>query len=134
MGDGCRILVVDDDAGMCEILSKKFESFDFVPEPIEVDIARDGELAIPLLRAHTYRLIVVDYIMPNINGMRLIEMIRKSGNANHATPILCISGYLVQAEEKMPPSFPKDVMFLEKPFADEDLRKIVAGFLTSEQA
>ncbi len=67
---GLRILVVDDEPVLTELLSDLLESVGH-----EVDIARDGRVALRLERANRYDLIVTDLKMPGLDGQGLYEQV-----------------------------------------------------------
>lgn len=63
-----RILVVDDDRGNCAITSQMLSSLGY-----GVDIAYDGRSALDLVQNHKYDLALLDYQMPEMNGVELFE-------------------------------------------------------------
>lgn len=52
-------------------------------------LAVDGATALVMLREHTVDVVVTDLAMPNLNGLRLIQAIRDSGDG---MPIIAMSG------------------------------------------
>lgn len=72
---GKRILVVDDEQDICEILSFNLEN-----EGYHVDTAGSGEEAIEKLTPE-HSLVLLDVMMGGISGYRLAERLRKAGNA-----------------------------------------------------
>jgi CheY-like chemotaxis protein len=71
-----RLLLVDDDAALRELLRATFESFD-----IEVLEAASGEEAEATVRLELPDVIVLDVLMPGIDG--LVFCHRGSGNPRH---------------------------------------------------
>ena len=69
-----RVLVVDDDRSNSEIVSRVLAAHGY-----QVDIAGDGEAALNLVKLHPYRLAVVDYQMPGMNG---VELFRRRANCS----------------------------------------------------
>lgn len=67
-----RILVVDDDATVAEILSRYL-----VREGYEVDSVDKGELAIELTRSRRPDLILLDLMLPDVSGLDVCRRIRK---------------------------------------------------------
>ncbi len=63
-----RALVVDDDDPIRTMLSKIVER-----QGLEVDTARDGEEAINLIDRDGYRVIVLDLMMPRLDGFAVLE-------------------------------------------------------------
>lgn len=70
-----RILVVDDE----KVLVKGI-SFNLKNEGYEVDAGYDGEQAVELARANSYDLIILDLMMPKIDGLQACVKIREFSN------------------------------------------------------
>jgi len=68
--DGARILVVDDERVIREILAEFLSLEGYVVNTVE-----DGEKALTELRLHPYDLLITDLKMPNISGLQLLEKI-----------------------------------------------------------
>lgn len=67
-----RILVVDDEPAIRALLKKIIERRGYL-----VDDAKDGAEAIDLLQVNTYDLMLIDLMMPNVNGFELVEYLSK---------------------------------------------------------
>src|SRR5437660_9506843 len=63
-----RILVVDDDAEIRQLLTSVLQKHELV-----VDSAGDGSAAMDLLRQFHYAVVLVDLMMPGIDGFALLE-------------------------------------------------------------
>jgi CheY-like chemotaxis protein len=78
-----KILIVDDSVfarmAIKKIISKKFTS---------ISEASSGSEAIELLKNEKFDCLLVDYLMPGINGITTIKIIREMGLT---TPIIVIS-------------------------------------------
>jgi DNA-binding NtrC family response regulator len=70
-----RILVVDDDKGVREALSEFLISLGY-----SVVMAENGEEALRQYRKGEFDVIMADLIMPNMDGMELLERIRNTKN------------------------------------------------------
>ncbi len=71
-----KVLIIDDSGAMRLIISKALKSH---VENIEIDEADDGETAIPMLEEKNYDIILVDWIMPNMNGIEFVKYARSIG-------------------------------------------------------
>lgn len=80
-----RILLVDDDPLVLELLGMSISSFGF-----ESAIANNGREAIAILQKEDFEIVITDMMMPEINGMQLLEHIKK----NHPrTDVIVVTGY-----------------------------------------
>jgi len=65
------VLVVDDDRGTCAQTAKIL-----IDSGYTVDIAYDGMSALEIVSRNPYALVVLDYQMPELNGVELYRRIR----------------------------------------------------------
>lgn len=73
MADGKRILVCDDDPLLVDLLEYRLSSRDY-----EVIVARDGGEALARLEEVTPDAIVLDVMMPVIDGFEVLRRIREN--------------------------------------------------------
>lgn len=78
-----HILVVDDEEHLAAGISENL-----VAEGYKTDVAHDGEQALAKIRANTFGLIVLDVMMPKIDGLKVCEEIRADGLQ---TPVLFLT-------------------------------------------
>lgn len=71
-----RVLIVDDDANLVEGLRWYLEA-----EGYEVTTASDGEAAIEAFRASHPDLIILDIMMPKVDGIRVCEIVSKESDS-----------------------------------------------------
>ena len=67
------ILVVDDDVGLLSSIKATLVSSG-IPEPV---LASDGRRVMDLVREHRFMLVFLDLVMPHINGMEVLQQIKK---------------------------------------------------------
>ncbi|MDR0812720.1 MAG: response regulator transcription factor [Oscillospiraceae bacterium] len=67
-----KLLIVDDE----EVLVKGLK-FNFQNEGYDVDTANNGETAVTLARANNYAAIILDYMMPGLDGLSACQKIRE---------------------------------------------------------
>ena len=67
-----RILIVDDEKAIVKGLKYSIEQ-----DGMETDAAYDGEEALELVRTHHYDLILLDMMLPKIDGMEVCRQIRE---------------------------------------------------------
>jgi DNA-binding response OmpR family regulator len=78
-----KILLVEDDAYLAEALSEAIADQLYV-----VEIASDGEAAWDQIRAVEYDLILLDFMLPKLNGIQLCHRLRSH---SYSVPILMIT-------------------------------------------
>ena len=109
-----RILVVDDEEEVREILAETLEDFGYA-----VSTAASGEEALPLLASgQGFDMLITDVRMPGMSGLELAEDVRRRWPQ---IKIVVISGYFV------PPTAPQ--RFLKKPFHMTELTTLVRAEL-----
>ena len=80
-----RILLVDDDSRMRQVLGRLLQSSGFQ----SVDEVSDGEEALARLEAEHFDLIVTDCNMPRMDGIAMVTVLRAKGDQ---TPVIMLSG------------------------------------------
>ncbi len=78
-----RLLIVEDQNELRNILKKRLDESGYM-----VDMAADGELALDLLDYTDYDLIVLDIMIPKINGLEVLRKVRKE---KKTTPVLMLT-------------------------------------------
>ena len=78
-----RILVVEDEQEIAKILKIELEY-----EGYEVLMAHDGKLGLQLALTEKLDLILLDVMLPEINGLELLRKLRKE---NHLLPIILLT-------------------------------------------
>ena len=67
-----RILVIDDDKELCALIKKSI-----LTENIEADCCNNGKDGLEKLREREYHLVILDVMMPGMDGFETLELIRK---------------------------------------------------------
>ena len=70
MMSGFRVLVVDDYVSFCESLRGYFTAEEKIAA---VDTAFDGRDALDKLKANKYDILLLDLIMPHVDGLGVLE-------------------------------------------------------------
>ncbi|UCD57711.1 MAG: response regulator [Candidatus Hydrogenedentota bacterium] len=104
--------MADDDKDFLNVTRSVLEFAGF-----KVDTAENGEEALKEIKRHRYDLLIMDVIMPNIDGVKLFQMVKKS-KRHRDVPVLFISGYPVwtELEERKREIVTKADAFIQKPF------------------
>jgi DNA-binding response OmpR family regulator len=78
-----RILIVDDNEVNRDMLSRQLE-----PQQHEVETAPDGETALRMLRGQRFDLLVLDLMMPGMNGFEVLEAVKRDPSLSGVAVIL----------------------------------------------
>ena len=78
------VLIIDDEPSILKAVSMTLKH-----EHIAVTCADNGTLALDILKANTFDLILLDIIMPDQDGFSILKVIRSSQNY---TPVILLSG------------------------------------------
>ena len=113
-----RVLIVDDDPAIRQILRVLLER-----DGVQADIAEDGERATAMLRERTYSVVLLDLLMPRLDGRGVIAFMTEQ---HIDTPVIVVSAVGDTAAD-LDPHLVRVVM--QKPFEARDLRKVVAAVM-----
>lgn len=113
-----RVLIVDDDPAIRQILRVLLER-----DGVHADIAEDGERATAMLRERRYSVVLLDLLMPRLDGRGVIAFMNEQ---KIETPVIVISA-VGDAATDLDPHLVRVVM--QKPFEARDLRKVVAAVM-----
>ncbi|MEC0233210.1 response regulator transcription factor [Paenibacillus kribbensis] len=102
-----HILLIEDDTAIAEMLHKALSK-----EGYKLTTAYDGEEGLAAFERHTYDLVLVDLMMPKVDGMEVIRRIRTSS----AVPILIMSAKDTDVDKALGLGFGADD-YVAKPFS-----------------
>ena len=77
------MLVAEDDEGLGQVLARGLREQGYV-----VDLVPDGETAASYLRFYSYEVAVLDWRIPRLSGLELVQRLRRSGAP---TPVLMLT-------------------------------------------
>lgn len=121
-----RVLVVDDDRSIRQLVCTIVQRENFT-----VDKAADGQEAIDFLQKHSYAVILLDLMMPRVDGFGVIEYLKH----RHEGPkpiVLVTTAYADQRFKEVDPSVVAGV--IRKPFEVADLGSLVRLCATGLQS
>lgn len=81
-----KVLVVDDNLVNIKVILSLLETF-----KIKADIATSGEACLSAMDQKKYDLLLLDQLMPGMNGIETLHALRNSGNINADIPVICIT-------------------------------------------
>lgn len=80
------VLVVDDDREIRQMLCSLLQIYGY-----ETDAAEDGLVALQKIRQRRPHIVVLDVMMPNMDGITLCQMLRQDA-ATKSLPVVMLSG------------------------------------------
>jgi len=117
-----KILCVDDNPDIRVSLQEQFSMEDF-----EVDTAEDGEFALQKIKENNYDLILLDVKMPKMDGLTVLQEIRKLDKNPQVIMLSAVSD--VPTAMECVRLGAKD--YISKPYDPEELLHIVIKLLGS---
>jgi DNA-binding response OmpR family regulator len=78
-----RVLIIEDDRRMTRLLQNGLQEENHV-----VSLAQDGRTGLALSESYQFDVIVLDWMLPGMDGLEVARRLRKNGNA---TPILMLT-------------------------------------------
>jgi DNA-binding response OmpR family regulator len=124
MTGGYRALVVEDDPAIRRLVEKLLTR-----HHIQIDVALDGRQAIEKLRARTYSVVVLDLMVPEVNGFEVIAFLKESGSR---TPVAVVSAVSQQALTNLDLDVVKVV--ISKPFDVDEFTKAILTLCADARA
>ncbi|MTI08573.1 response regulator transcription factor CtrA [Curvivirga aplysinae] len=107
-----RILLIEDDATTAQSIQLSLKSENFI-----IDLARLGEEGLEIGKMYDYDLIILDIMLPDIDGY---EVLRRFRDSKVTTPILILSG-LSEMDDKIKGLGIGADDYLTKPFDKREL-------------
>ena len=107
-----NILIIEDDKKIANYSKEGFEEEKFV-----VDIAGSGEEGLELFKKSTYDAIVLDWMLPGIDGLEVCKKIRESGSS---VPIIMLTAKVFLEDKVLGLESGADD-YVTKPFYFEEL-------------
>lgn len=117
-----HVLVVDDEVSFGNVMREVLDSFG-----LDVRVAVGAGQALEQMRRQAPDLLMVDVMMPEVDGLSLIRMVQKEP-AWLGIPIIVVSARTGQADQHEALFAGADA-FLAKPFTADELRKALRPFL-----
>lgn len=121
--EGKSVLVVDDSALMRMLIIKIIDGF---MQGISVTEAVNGIDGITKMRAQDFDLVLTDMVMPEMDGLQMVNEIRRS--LNNTVPVVIITTKGEEKERNLGLSHGADG-YITKPVNARELREAVLRFL-----
>ena len=115
-----RILVIEDERKVADFVARGLRA-----ERFAVDVANDGQAGWDMAKACQYDLVVLDLMLPGLNGLEVLKRIRRQGSQ---APVLILTARAGTAEKVEKFEAGADD-YLTKPFAFDELLVRVKALL-----
>lgn len=119
-----RALVVEDDPAIRRLVEKLLRR-----SRVEIDTASDGRTAIQKLRDVRYSVIVLDLMVPEVNGFELIEFLKQE---QMNVPVAVVSAVSQQALTRLDLDIVK--LVISKPFDVDEFTKAILALCAESDA
>ena len=119
-----KILIIDDEKDLVKALSIRLESEDF-----EVDTSFDGFDGLNKARTVRPDLIILDLMLPKINGFKIARLLKFDDNYKHI-PIIMLTARTEEGDKELGKKTGCDT-YLTKPHNDDELLKVVGKLVKS---
>jgi phosphate regulon transcriptional regulator PhoB len=117
-----KILVVDDEIDIAELVAYNLKKEGFL-----IDLAHDGETALRRVRDNKYDLLILDLMLPGIQGMELCRLIRNNPRSA-AIPIIMLTAKSEELDKIIGLELGADD-YITKPFSVRELTARVRAIL-----
>ena len=123
-----RILVVDDSLVNLKVLGSVLENFG-----IEAKSASSGKECLEILKNEEFDLILLDHLMPEMDGIEALRRIKQIPGKNSKIPVLCVTAELGRdvGERLMEEGFDD---YIAKPVKDYHLARLLKKYLPDDLA
>ena len=119
-----RILIIEDDIKLCQTMKKQLEAASYT-----VDTCYCGDDSLYYVSKQLYDLIIMDRMLPTLDGLSIIQIMRKKGIT---TPVIMVTA-LVGINDKIDGLDAGADDYLTKPFSMEELLARMRALLRRPQ-
>lgn len=128
MAQEARILVVDDVEMNLKVVQGLLKG-----TRIQIDTALSGKECLECVRTHTYDIIFLDHMMPEMDGIETLQNMRMlPDNTNQEIPVIMLTANAIVGakEEYLEAGFTD---YLTKPIREIELRQMLLNYLPKER-
>jgi two-component system, OmpR family, alkaline phosphatase synthesis response regulator PhoP len=111
MAEKKRILIIDDEMDFVAIVKERLEF-----EGYEVVFAKDGQVGMELMREMHMDAVLLDIIMPEMNGFEVLDKMKGGDEVTVKPPIIIVTAYSHQIPKDGKHDLSEVAFTLHKPF------------------
>ena len=115
------IMLVDDSEPYTDVMCKVLDEYGF-----DVQVANSADRALELLDSVVPDLLLLDIMMPQVDGITFLKLMRKSAKLC-VVPVLVVTAYHDTVEEAMDAGADSHLL---KPFSVQELREAISYFVS----
>jgi DNA-binding response OmpR family regulator len=119
-----RALIVEDDPAIRRLVEKLLRR-----REVDIDVAADGLTAIEKLRSRHYSVLVLDLMIPEMNGFEIIDFLRQE---KLSVPVAVVSAVSQQALTKLDLDIVR--LVISKPFDVDEFTKAIMALCAETEA
>lgn len=123
MANSKKILIIEDDAFLQGLASRKLQS-----QGYDISIAADSEEGFKVLEENIPDMILLDLLLPNIDGFEFLEKIRASENWKDI-PVIVFSNLSEEKDIKRATDLGVKEYMVKANFTLDELTNKIKGFL-----
>lgn len=123
-----KILIVDDELVIREMIKETLEKLE--EKGVELHLAENGEDAIEFVKAEKPELIILDIMMPGMNGFEVCDIV-KNKLVMKDTYVLILTASMVGFNKENYKDVGADIL-MTKPFDPNEMIKVAAKILEIE--
>jgi CheY-like chemotaxis protein len=116
-----KILIVDDEEIIRMLIADTLEDLE-----VQIEIAADGRIALEKLNESAYDLMLLDYMMPELTGLEILEQLPQE--VKERMPIIMLTAK-AQESDRTKAIEAGVTCFIPKPFSPLELLQVIEGIL-----
>lgn len=87
-----HVIIIDDQSTTLKLLAQLIKSIDLAGHPIQVTTFLESTEALNWIKYNTPDMVLIDYKMPNLNGIEFIKLFRRTEHCE-SVPVIMITAY-----------------------------------------
>jgi CheY-like chemotaxis protein len=121
-----KVLVVDDEPSVRQLISK------ILSKSYAVIEAKDGEEAVKTAQIHRPNIVIMDMMMPKMDGLTACYAIKKDP-ATKNTPVVMLTAIDQELNKKLSTTVMGANRYMTKPFSARELLSVIEQLLNSPE-
>jgi two-component system, OmpR family, alkaline phosphatase synthesis response regulator PhoP len=124
--DRKKVLIADDEPGVRQLVSK------ILSRDYSVIEARDGEEAVNLVRIHKPNIVIMDMMMPKMDGLTACYAIKKDSSTKNI-PVIMLTAIDQELNKRLSTTVMGVNKYMTKPFNAQELLEVLKQMLENAE-